>query len=228
MPADVSDTLPLLARPNINQRVYELLRERILSRRFVPGQRLDLPGLERQLGVSRTPLKDALHHLAAEGLIEIVPRSGTYVTDLTLEDILESFDVRRLLEVYAVELAAQRITESQLAEIRDLVRRLGELVMANDWSDIYQQHVELDRRLHELIVECAGNKQLKKLWQQVNAYVQIARIRYRRSSSKLNLAQQEHEAILSALEARDVALLKSLIARHLDRTKQLLQSDFSG
>jgi len=155
--------LPHLSHSNINEKVYELLKERILSKVFAPGQQLNVREIGNQLGVSRTPLKDALNRLAAEGLVEIRPRSGTYMTAPSLRDIEELLDVRRVLEMYAVELAVKRITESERQFLGRIVAELGTLVARRDWGPIYQRHVELDHDLHQYIVHCSGNRQLEQV-----------------------------------------------------------------
>lgn len=223
---DTITRLPHLSHANINEKVYALLRERILSKAFAPGQRLNVREIGSQLGVSRTPLKDALNRLAAEGLIEIRPRSGTYVTAPTLDDIEDLLDVRRVLEERAVELAIQHISPAHLADMRAIVAKLRELVSQPDWGPIYQRHVELDRELHRLIVRSSGNDQLRRVWEQVSVHVQIARMRYRRASSQLDKAQSEHEALLAAFERGDVEAAQHVIRRHIARTGDLLRQDF--
>lgn len=104
-------SLPRINIHTISEAAYEVLRERVISKEFAPGQRLNLEAIEKQLGISRTPLKEALTRLEMEGLVTIVPRTGTYVTDPVPEEIAESFDMRRVLEVYAVELAVQRASD---------------------------------------------------------------------------------------------------------------------
>ena len=218
--------LPHLSHSNINEKVYELLKERILSKVFAPGQRLNVREIGHRLGVSRTPLKDALNRLAAEGLIEIRPRSGTYVTAPTLNDIEDLLDVRRVLEERAVELALQRVGPADLARMRAIVAELGDLVSQPEWGEIYQRHVELDRELHYLIVHGSGNDQLRRVWEQVSVHVQVARMRYRRASSQLDRAQAEHEALLAAFEGGDVEGAQRVIRQHIARTGDLLRQDF--
>ena len=183
----------------MSQEVYEILKERIFSKHFSPRERLRLSEIEKQMNVSRTPLKDALNRLALEGLVEIKPSRGTFVSDPSLEEIAQAFDVRRVLEVYAVELLAQRITESQLQRLRDMIQKLRSLIEIEDWGKIYQEYVALDYQLHRLIMELAGNKPLRKLWEQVNIHVQMARVRYRSAERELDLAQEEHEELLKEL-----------------------------
>ena len=96
---------------------YQILFEKIISKSFSPGQRLDLAFIETQLGISRMPLRLALHRLKHEGLIEIIPQSGTFVTNPSSKNIADSFDIRIILECYATELAVKRITDQDLAKL---------------------------------------------------------------------------------------------------------------
>jgi DNA-binding GntR family transcriptional regulator len=219
--------LPGITRSKVSERVYDILKERILSQRFAPGERLNLAKMARQMGVSRTPLSTALHRLATDGLVEIIPNSGTFVADLTPEEIAEAYDVRQVLEVYAGKLAAGRITASQLKRMRGMVNQLGKLVNTKDRATAYQRHIELDHNLHRLIVESAGNEQLKRLWEQVNVYVQAARIRYRRPYGELDLSMKEHSEILKALEARNSAGVQRWLGSHIERSKQALLNDLA-
>jgi DNA-binding GntR family transcriptional regulator len=219
------DHLPDLTRPNISDEVYAALRERILTRQFGLGQRLNLSQIEEQMGISRTPLKDALNRLAMEGLVEIQPRKGTFVVNPTRDEVAESFEVRRVLEVYAVELAAQRVTESQLGQMRDLVKALRRLTDIQDWDGVYHEYCNLDYDLHHLILRIAGNRRLKEIWEQVNVHVEMARTRYGKLERERNLTQKEHEEILQAFETRDLPTLQQTISHHIDRAKRSVLED---
>jgi len=220
-----ANRLPNLTRPNISDEVYSALKERILSRQFAPGERLNLSQLEEQMGISRTPLKDALNRLALEGLVEIQPRKGTFVVILTPAEITESFDVRRVLEVYAVELAVQRITESQLEHMYDLVKALRQLTDIEDWDGIYREYCSMDHDLHRLILEIAGNRRLKETWEKINVHVEMARTRYGELERERYRTQEEHEEILRAFESRDLPRLQQVICHHIDRTKRSVLQD---
>ncbi len=217
--------LPNLTRPNISDEVYTALKERILSKQFAPGERLNLSQLEEQMGISRTPLKDALNRLALEGLVDIQPRKGTFVVDLTPAEITESFDVRRVLEVYAVELAVQRITEPQLEHMHDLVKALRRLTDIEDWDGIYREYCSMDHDLHRLILEIAGNRRLKEVWEKNNVHVEMARTRYGELERERYRTQEEHEEILRAFERRDLATLQQVICHHIDRAKRSVLQD---
>lgn len=218
---DVVD-LPVLVRPRISDEVYEALKAMILSRRLAPGQRLNLTQMEQQMGISRTPLKDALHTLAHEGLIKIEPRKGTYVADPTDDEISESFDVRRVLEVYAVKLAARNMTPSRLQQIRELVEALRGLVQVQNENQILQEYFDLDRDLHLLIVETSGNRRLRETWEQVNLHGYMARVRYGIAGTLIDSTQEEHEEILRAFEAGDASAAEQAMSNHIDRVKRSL------
>jgi DNA-binding GntR family transcriptional regulator len=226
MGADLS--LPRIKTYKISEAAYEILREKIISREFAGGQRLDLDAVETQLGISRTPLKEALARLEMEGLIVIHPRSGTYVTNPNPEDIAESFEVRRVLEVYALELAAGRASREDIRRLRQLVQELGVLAAATDRDAIYPRYLSLDHQFHQELVSLAGNRRLRQAHQRENLHAQMARIRYRRSERELNIAQEEHERIMAALEAGDVRTAQAEMDAHLRRAQQSLLADMGA
>jgi DNA-binding GntR family transcriptional regulator len=217
--------LPYLTFPKISDEVYEALKTRILSKHFVPGERLNLPQLEQQMGISRTPLKDALNRLTVEGLLRIEPRKGTFVSDPTPLEISESFEVRRIIEIHAIRMAAECITEDDLERIRDYIKELRRMVDLEDWNEIYQDYVRLDHELHKQIVAVACNRRLRNIWEQVNTHVHMARIRYGTAEGELDIAQKEHEEILQALEARDLSAVEQAMSNHIDRAKRSILYD---
>ena len=226
MGADLS--LPRIRTYKISEAAYEILREKIISREFAGGQRLDLDAVEKQLGISRTPLKEALARLEMEGLIVIHPRSGTYVTNPNPEDIAESFELRRALEVYAIELAAQGASHEDIQGLRQIVEDLGALAAAADRDAIYPRYLSLDHQFHQQLVSMAGNQRLHQAHERENLHAQMARIRYRRSERELEVAQEEHERIMAALEARDVHTAQAEMDAHLRRAKNSLLADMGA
>ena len=116
----------------LNERVYQLLLRRILSGEAAPGGRLDAEELSQTLGVSRTPVKDALTRLCAEGLVEITPRRGTRVTALTRRDIQELHDVRRMIELYAAHSAIKAASPQHQLRLREILHELEGIVRVQD------------------------------------------------------------------------------------------------
>jgi DNA-binding GntR family transcriptional regulator len=217
--------LPRINRRKISDVAYAILCEKVVSKEFAPGQRLNLDAIEQQLGISRTPLKEALVRLEMEGLVVIVPRSGTYVTNPSPQDIVESFEVRRALEVYAIELAVQRASDQDLSELRAMVQELDNLTAAKDRDAIYPRYLALDHDLHRRIVTLAGNQRLCQAHERENVHAQMARIRYRRSERELDVAQDEHRRIMAALDARDTQTVRAVLDAHLRRAERSLLDD---
>jgi DNA-binding GntR family transcriptional regulator len=216
--------LPRLHRSRASDAAFDVLREKILTRGFVPGDRLDVRALADQLGVSPTPIKDAVTRLAAEGLVEIRPRSGTYVAELAVEAVAETFEIRRALECLAAEHVVDRLTP-------DLTKRFETIVMALERPVTSErERVEHERKnseLHSLLVQSSGNRRLAELYRSLNAHLTIARIHSRRRPDIVRLEQErrEHRAILEALMARDAAGLVSALDRHIRRAGNALVDD---
>ena len=180
-----------------------------------------------KMGDSRAtePLKEALKRLEIEGLIAIEPRSGTYVTDPDPVEIAASFDLRRVLEVYAVELLAQNATPSDLRELQDISDELRGLADVENRDTAYAHYLNLDHRFHRKLVALAKNTRLKEAHDRENVHSQMARIRYRCPARDINVPQQEHERLIAALLNRDVSLAQTIISAHLKRAKDSLLTD---
>ncbi|MEM7343400.1 MAG: GntR family transcriptional regulator [Chloroflexota bacterium] len=221
---DDSNAVPMnekLQLVNIRDEVYKLLHTRILNHEYPPGYRFDLSRLETQLGISRTPLKEALHRLEAEGLIEIRPRRGTYVISLDAEEVAESFDVRRMLECAAAEVAVRNASDQQIQALRTHISQMSQLLVSDEYQVVISEYIELDRQFHRSLIDLAGNKRLTQIWKQLDTHVQIARVRQKfiLSDSKKN-TEAEHEMILQALEQRDAPALNQALAEHINLSKE--------
>lgn len=218
-------SLPTIDQPNLSDTAYRILRDQILSKAFSPRERLDLDAIGDQLGISRTPVKEALLRLEVEGLVEIIPRSGTYVTEPDAQQIADSFDLRRFLEVSAIGEAIERLTDNDLQVLRGIVKDLGDLAATEDRAGIYPGYLKLDHRFHKEIVSLAGNERLLKAHARENLHAHMGRIRYRNSERELDLAQAEHVRILDAVSARDVERARAEMDAHLRRAKRSLLRD---
>jgi GntR family transcriptional regulator, rspAB operon transcriptional repressor len=218
-------SLAPLARRRATDEVYDVMRRNILTNRFKPGQRLPIDEIAKQLGVSLTPVRHAIQQLATEGLIEIRPRSGTFVASLTVRDIAETFDIRRALECLAAESAVRNMTEEQLRRAKRLVWALSEPV---DSEEDRMRHEANNFEFHKLVIDASGNQRLAEMYESLKAHLQIARIHSAEGAAKLpsrlDQEQAEHEAILKALEARDAAILVPALQVHIDRAKNSLMS----
>ena len=172
-----------LTRKRATDEVYENLRGAILNRLFKPGERLQVDEIADRLGVSLTPVRHAVQQLATEGLIEIKPRSGTFVATLSLEEIEATFDVRIALECMAAEKAIERVRPADLQKLEELLEALRRPV---NNEEALRKHEKANSDLHLLLIEAAGNRRLTEIYKGLNAHLTIARrrrSRHRKSSS---------------------------------------------
>jgi GntR family transcriptional regulator, rspAB operon transcriptional repressor len=201
--------------------VYKELRQAIVSYRLKPGERLNVDELAKMLGVSLTPVRGAIQQLATEGLVEVKPRSGTFVASLTAEDVEETFQIRCALECLAGEEAVGRIDEGGMRRLRELVKSLKRPVRGEEDRHAH----ELDNsELHQTIVRAAGNRRLVEMYEALNAHIKIARVHASDVEWPVRLREEqaEHEAIVQALEAGDAARLRAALRKHVYRAKDVL------
>ena len=208
--------------------VSESLRRRILTEQFHPGERLPVEEIAREMGVSVAQARTAIHRLAEEGLIEIRPRSGSYVSDLTINDIEETTAIRCSLESLAAESAVARITPAQLLRFEQLVNDLAAPV---DTNEDRVRHEARNYELHRLLIESSGNRRLSELYDVLKSHMQVLRVLavgkldWRR---RLPDEQVEHEEMLAALQSRDRERLVAVVRRHIERSKIAMIRALSG
>jgi len=202
----------------LGEKVYSLIRQQILLRRFQAGEKLDIYRLADQLGVSRTPVKDAVNRLALEGLVEIVPRRGTFVTSVGRKDIEELFDARCMVELWAAQKAMKRVTDQEIRQLQDLVAEGAKLLKKARGEFDYESFSVLNARFHRLMLEFAGSRKLVDIYNSLHTHVQVTRAMSQRALEACQLAQAEHEKIVEAYKQRDLKKLKAAITTHLEST----------
>lgn len=201
--------------------VYQAMRQAIVSCQIEPGERLNVEELAQKFGVSLTPVRGAIQQLATEGLIEIRPRSGTFVASLNRQEVDETFKIRCALECLAGEEAIHKITSVQLRRLRELLRLLKKRVVTEDDR---KTHEKDNTELHQIILEAAGNRKLQEMYHALNAHIKIVRIHAGETNwpARMQEEQAEHEAIVSAIEAKDAEALKIALRQHIYRAKDAM------
>lgn len=216
--------LPTLSRQRTSDSVYDALRHAILSRKFASGQRLNVHQLAGELGVSLTPVKDALTRLEAEALIQIRPRSGTFVTAVSPDDVAETFEIRCALECLAAEKALARATSDDVAQLRALT---GQIVAPAEGEEGRLAHAARNIEFHKRIVTLSGSRRLVNLYESLDAHIQIARIHLGHANWKTRLESelQEHLAVVDALARHDGPALVAALRHHIMRAAESLVRD---
>lgn len=204
-----------ISRLALHDQVVSRLRTMLVEGRIAPGAKLNERELSEQLRVSRTPLREAIKLLAAEGLVDLLPNRGAVAVKLTEADVLNTFELLGMLEGMSGELAAQRITEPELAELRALHYEMLACFSRRDLSGYYR----LNARIHAGINEAAKNPLLTSTYRSVNARVQSLRFRTNQDEAKWKRAVADHEAMLKALEAHDAPALRAVLIAHLENKR---------
>lgn len=204
-----------IARTTLHDQVSKRLRTMLIEGVLAPGAKLNERELSEQLQVSRTPLREAIKLLAAEGLVDLLPNRGAVAVQLDEADVMHAFEVLASLEGLSGELAAQRIDAMQLAELRALHYEMLACFTRRDLSGYYR----LNAQIHSAINVAAANPVLTSTYRAINARVQSLRFRTNQNEAKWKLAVKEHERIVDALTAHDGAALRQLLVQHLQHKR---------
>lgn len=219
-PAPASSDAPdRNGRRLLHQATVDRVRDMIFSGELAPGARVPEVALCAQLGVSRTPLREAFKVLATEGLLELLPNRGARVARLSAAQLDEMFPVMATLEALAGELACERITDEQIAEVRVLHYQMALHHTRGELDDYFR----LNQRIHEKIMAIAGNPTLAQLSSGLAARIRRARYLANISRPRWDQAMAEHEQILAALARRDGPTLARVLRGHLMNKCQVLK-----
>ncbi len=201
-----------IAKASLHEECAERIRAQITSGRLIPGSRIPERELCEEFGVSRTPLREALKALAAEGMVELTPNRGARVVKLDRADIEAMFQVMGALEALSGELACTRISEEELANVRALHYQM----LVHYERQELPEYFRCNQQIHEAIIAAARNAPLTKTYESLSARLQRARYMANLSRQRWDDAVQEHERILEALTARDGRRLSEILRLHLE------------
>lgn len=203
--------------------VAETLREAIASGILRAGERLMEIQLAEELGVSRTPVREAIRKLELEGFVVMMPRRGTYVADLSIKDINEVFEIRTALDVLAAGLAAERITEEELEQLERLLVEIAELIEQGDVDKL----VESDSQFHDVLYRASRNDRLvgiiNNLREQFTRFRSIS-IKY---PGRMQDTVNEHRRLVEAIASRDTDLAQQIAREHMENSEQTLLQDLN-
>lgn len=195
---------------SLRGRVFHKIRDDILSGKYKDNEELKEVAIGEELGVSRTPVREAFRQLELEGLIHIIPNKGAYVTGITIKDVKDIYMIRSLLEGLCAKWATRHITPEQLEELEENVY-LAEFHAQKGHMD---QMAELDNRFHEIMYEACDSKMLEHLLKDYHNYV----LRVRRKTLSTNRGTEsnnEHRMIMEAIKAKDADKAEELAHAHM-------------
>jgi GntR family transcriptional regulator, rspAB operon transcriptional repressor len=200
---------------------YSSIVNLILAYKLRPGERTSVIQLSERLNLGRTPVKEAITRLQAEGLLSVAGRSGTTVREVTAESARQVFALRRTLESFAVPDAVQLADDRDFERLKRLLLIMGEAGKSDLWSDA-ASFVRANVEFHSIIVGAARNPSLDRLYAQIQIQAQIVTYLYHRGSDPKAAKQRqlEHTKILKALMARDAVMLDKLLGEHAKTTEE--------
>lgn len=199
---------------SLRAKVFKSIRQDILVGKYQRGEELTESGLAASLGVSRTPVREALRQLELEGLVELVPNKGAFVTGISDKDIQDIYEIRSRLEGLCARWAAKNITQEQLDEMEEILY----LTEYHVRKEHYEQLSELDGRFHELLYEASHSRIMAHELSGFHQYVQLARKQSLKNSKRSLRSNEEHQRILEALKAHDEDLAEKLATEHILNT----------
>ena len=194
--------------------VYRTIREGILSGKYQPDEELREKSIGQELGVSRTPVREALRQLELEGLVRIIPNKGAYVEGVTYKDIHDIYEIRALLEGLCASWAAKNISDDLLNELEENICLAG----FHEEKGDYEKLVALDSRFHEIIYEACNSKELKKVLKVYHEYVRRARATALIQPQRAKNSTYEHRLIAEAIKNHDEKMAEEYARNHIKST----------
>lgn len=204
----------------LRELVFESLREAIIVGKLSPGERLMEIQMAEEMGVSRTPVREAIRKLELEGLVVMLPRKGAYVAGLSLKDITDVFEIRGALEGLAAELAAERITEEELEGLERYLVKISEESETGNLSKV----VETDTDFHSLIYSASRNQRLSQIINNLREQIQRFRTTSLAYPGRMKVAVEEHRKIVEAISARDGELARKLAHEHMENAENSMMN----
>lgn len=198
--------------------VFNTLRQEILTGKMKPGERLMEIHLANKLGVSRTPIREAIRKLELEGLVIMIPRKGAEVAQISWKSLKDVLEVRRALDVLAIELACERMTQEELESLYRACESFEEATKTKDTRKI----AEADVAFHDIIVASTGNKRLIQLVNNLSEQMYRYRFEYIKDSSQHRMLIEEHKEMYRSIQNKDKIAAAGVVKKHIDNQEEAI------
>lgn len=209
----------MLRKRSLSDELVPRMRDMIIGGELAPGAKIPEQAIAERFGVSRTPLREALKALAAEGIVTLHPNRGATVATITAEQVGELFPIMGALEALAGELACQRATDADIRRVRQMHERMQAHYRRRDRG----AYIKLNQAIHEALFEIAANQALTQMYRALMMRIHSIRYIARKSPDRWREAMDDHEAIVEALEGRDGKRLARVLAEHLAHKAEMVR-----
>ena len=216
---------PVVINSTIQEQVYQILRHEVINRVFQGGEQLKEAELAQRLNVSRSPVREALHRLAGDGMLTIIPNRGIFVKEFTEKYVIDLLDLRVLLEQRGIVCSKDKLTEATRAELLRMRGEMEELIRTGN-SDI-NVHSELDTAFHDLVMKLNDNTFVAEVAEKISALNSMFRDLSLRSPERSMESQREHIAMIDAMLAGDTDEAVRVYIDHIEGTKRRVVGEFA-
>ena len=214
----------LIESPNLRDRVYEILKKSIVFQEISPGEKIDEEAIAKQLGVSRTPIRETLCRLENEGIVKVVPRRGAFVVKHSREKITEILMVREVLEGFAARLAVDHVD----GKLTDKMKSLFNQFSGSDIREQSKDYTQADLEFHNLIIKASRNDLLINIMNTLNDHIQMLRIQTVSHEGRMEQSLVEHFKIIQAMEQKDHSSAEYLMREHIRKMRESALKNFEG
>lgn len=204
--------------------IFDSLRQAIIMGELKPGERLMEIQFAEKMGVSRTPVREAIRKLELEGLVVMIPRKGAHVAELSVKDIIDVLEIRSSLDGLATRLAAQRINKDELKELKNIVNQFSQHMEKGNVQGLIKKDIEF----HELIFRASRNEKLLQIITNLKDQIHRFRVVYLKDYSSPKELVKEHHDIYRAIENKDEILAEKLASLHIKNQQETMITYFSS
>lgn len=208
----------------LRELVCEHIREAIINGVFAPGERLMEIQMADEMGVSRTPVREAIRKLEMEGFVVMIPRRGTYVSNMSIKDINDVYEIRTSLDILAAGLAAERINDDELEELQRLLVQVGHAIDSGDMEKV----LEADSAFHDVLYKASRNERLRNIINNLREQITVIRGVSMSYPGRLKDTQEEHRLLVESIAARDVEKSQEAARIHLENAEKTLMEAMAG
>jgi len=198
----------------LNQKVYRVLKEAIIKGFLEPGTKLLENKIAEEMHVSRTPVREAMQKLVAEGFVKTTPNQTLIVTEVSLEDVKDVLQIRGVLEGLAARIAAKKITRQEIDELKEIVTKMGLYVTKKDLTS----YCKVDDEFHNLILNVCGNKWIIQIRDNLGSFIYRFRIKSLSVPGRLRCSLEEHQKIMESLQKHNSEEADKLSQIHMENT----------
>lgn len=223
---DNSQNTKLIQR-SVGVQVYDQIWERIVNGELKPGEKISDLRLSEDLGVSRTPVREALYLLTQDGIVKSVNNHGFYVATFSNKDVTEIYDIRTVLEVLALRLALPNLTNREIELTQKAMDEVGQLMQTGD-ETFSEKFLVVDRQFHQLLTLAAGNSRLATMMASLRGQIGVFQVYGIHSRPLIKLSFEHHQAIISALKQRDMEQATQAMERHIQEVKAHVLEGFTN